>query len=62
MLQGLSPEERAWLARKAKFLGGLAPALRFLLRQGLMCYLEIERWEDERRGARRGREQPKKEA
>ena len=37
MLTGLSPTEHAWLTRKAAYLGGLQAALRFLLRQGLMC-------------------------
>ena len=58
-LHGLSPEERRWLERKAKFLGGLEPALRFLLRQGLLCDLTIQRWEVDRKGGaatvRRGR-------
>lgn len=60
MLAGLTPEERAWLARKARALGGLEPALRFLVRQGLLCYVVVQRWESEQggaaaRGRRRGR-------
>jgi hypothetical protein len=60
MLRGLSPEERRWLARKARLLGGLEPALRFLLRQGLLCDLTIQRWEADHEGGappqRQGRE------
>jgi hypothetical protein len=41
MLQGLSAEEAEWLARKAERLGGLAGALCYLLRLGLLSYLHV---------------------
>jgi hypothetical protein len=48
-LHGLLPEERRWLARKARLLGGLEPALRLLLRNGRLCDLALREWELETR-------------
>lgn len=53
MLHGLSPEERRWLERKVRQLGGLEPALRLLLRQGRVCDLTLREWEEETRGGAR---------
>lgn len=51
MLRGLSPEESKWLERKARHLHGLDAALRFLLRQGLLCDFVIQDREQKRTGA-----------